>query len=290
MSMTSIDDRINQKNSEFEYDLVEIDLDSVLNEKKLEVDANVMIVLQCPISVSCRINSRQADPIPLQLIRIFNGELKTLYLTTTATSSSKLKLLFSKEKKFSGIGATNVAVLQTEDGTLYDARQIIDSNGNEVQAVGSSYPNMRVSLYNLNNPLGSSGINSDSLSTSSQILWVIGASFIYDNINNVWARQRNSYYQSWLVTGTGATSSIDLSPYGFSKFLVGATRVIGSDEITFKLEVAIDGSNWFTLWGPNTSSGGVVIDSMVDKPIRQVRANVSSIGTSQYYIRVLFMR
>lgn len=92
------------------------------------------------------------------------------------------------------------------------------------------------------------------------------------------------------VNSTGATASYLFSDIPMPNITIQAHRTAGSDEISLKIEGSLDGSNWIDISGTQTSSSGELMFHIVNKPLKYIRANITSIGSSTYTIYLLAER
>jgi len=110
------------KNNGFIYDVLNIPLDATMSEKKLSIVARRIMVLVCPVSVKCRVNERSNPQFDLQSVRILTGDIHTLWLSNTDTSSTNLQLLVATSTAFELTTISNRTILLDPTLVEYDAR------------------------------------------------------------------------------------------------------------------------------------------------------------------------
>ena len=101
-------------------------------------------------------------------------------------------------------------------------------------------------------------------------------SLLYGFNGSSWDRIR-LYYDSGniSVTATGTTSSVD-TVTGFEKHTWTVVSDASGSNLTVKLEGSIDNSNWFEL--DSYSGTADTMRHIVNKPVRYIRFNVTSMG------------
>jgi len=102
------------------------------------------------------------------------------------------------------------------------------------------------------------------------------ASLLYGYNGSSWDRVR-LYWDSGniSVTATGATSAID-TVTGFEKHTWTVVSDASESNLTVKLEGSLDNSNWFEL--DSYSGTANTMRHIVNKPVRYIRFNVTSMG------------
>jgi len=160
--------------------------------------------------------------------------------------------------------AEAIAKLQAYDGT----------NWQNLLVQSSNYKNLRVSIYDSNAKLGLVGAASDGVSAPTLNVPTKNVPFVFNG--STWDRLRVHYNSGDItVTGTGATSSIDLVT-GLTNHTWTQTNNASSTAPDIRLQGSIDGSNWFDL---DTSTAiGSEMRHVALKPVRYIRFNVVSMG------------
>jgi len=160
--------------------------------------------------------------------------------------------------------AITVAKIQGYDG----------SDWQNLRVQSSTYPNLRVTLYYDNRAPSIDASSYDSMDPTHYGLHT--KSNIYTFNGSTWDRLRTHYLSSDIsVTSTGATSTIDTRT-GFSKHTWTFTSNASSSAPTVKLQGSLDNSNWFDL--DEYSGTDDTMRHVVNKPVRYIRFNVTSMG------------
>ena len=110
-----------------DYEVLEIPLNATMTDVRVPLDCEIIVVAQCPIAVSAKINDTSRNGINLQLVRTFRMSVKRLYLTTTTTSSDPLILFVSKTVEVQAAPASGRVQLVDSIDVIYDARDIVES-------------------------------------------------------------------------------------------------------------------------------------------------------------------
>ena len=110
-----------------DYEVLEIPLNATMTDVRIPLDCEIMVVAQCPIAVTAKINDVSRNGINLQLVRTFKMRVKRLFITTTTTSSDSLILFVSKTVEVEAAPASGRVQLVDATEVIYDARDVVEN-------------------------------------------------------------------------------------------------------------------------------------------------------------------
>ena len=169
------------------------------------------------------------------------------------------------------------AKLQGYDGTTWQ----------NLLVQSSTYPNLRVSIYQDGNEAVVASLGLDSIAETTNALRV--AAFLKGYNGTGWDRLRTHMVADLgTFTAAGAGASVD-TVTGFDKWTWTVVSDASATALTVNLEGSIDGTNWFVL---DTYTGTAnTMRHVVNKPVRYIRANVTSMGdATSITVKVFGMR
>jgi len=138
----------------------------------------------------------------------------------------------------------------------------------------STYPNLRVSLYDDGSKVETVDGNSDS-KAATKVCLATGA-YVFGFNGSSWDRIRTHQTADLgTFTATGTGSAVD-TVTGFDKWTWVVLTDASASAVTVRLEGSIDNSNWFTL--DEWSGTGNTTRHVVNKPVRYIRAVVADMG------------
>jgi len=160
--------------------------------------------------------------------------------------------------------AEAIAKIQAYDGTNWQNVKLADPD------TGA----LKVCIWNPDWEQGTWVMNETDTIDGNNCLKVSG--FLYGYSGSTWDRLRTHYNSGDItVTATGTTSAID-TVTGFAKHTWTVVSDASESNLTVKLEGSIDNSNWFEL--DSYSGTADTMRHIVNKPVRYIRFNVTSMG------------
>ncbi len=114
------------------YIVHKIKLNKILTDEKIPLNSPIVYITKKPIAMTAKINDPSNGAFDLtrvSIIELPNRQLvKSLFITTTVTSTEQIEIITSDHRIFSDIGIENSVVLIDTSGVEYDARDVQQLN------------------------------------------------------------------------------------------------------------------------------------------------------------------
>lgn len=137
-----------------DYRVVEVTLDTVKTDHRIPVGTRYVFLISTPVDITVKIGDKSKQPLNFGLLKSLDAgegkKISDLFLSWTTTSSTKAYLVLSNEAFLTFGGSSQIVSLATSLGVEYDARQIVDSDGDEVDVIASNSA-LKTMLYDNNN-------------------------------------------------------------------------------------------------------------------------------------------
>jgi len=249
------------------------------SRKDVEVDSDTKALLVKEVTGAVEtVNIRAYDGTNWQNLLVQNSTYHNLRVSIYSGNNRSEVFPGSIDGRSSeNLGVCTQTFLYGYNGSTWD----------RLRTQSATYPNLRVSLYFNDNPVGIFAYNYDSVSGTNNKLPV--ASHIYGFNGTSYDRLRTHYISGvFSVTATGTTSTID-TVTGFEKHTWQVISDASGSNLTVKLQGSIDNSNWFDL--DEFTGVGNTMRHVVNKPVRYIRFNVTSMGdATEIKLRYFGMR
>ncbi len=173
----------------------------------------------------------------------------------------------TSESQAGGALPSNWVGIGASDGSLFQAL-LVESAAN---------PNLRVTLYGATNKVGVNTIGGDGLTAGTIALTTIGNIFEFNGTS--WDRIRHSFIQAVSgINSNGVGSTLDLVTTPMSRHTIEVDLTVGSSAYVIELQGLIGAGAW-TVLGILSSSDAPDMLHIVNKPVTQLRYNITTIGS-----------